>query len=136
MRMSTGEIIMASILRGMGVKFRYNATFHPKRKWQLDFILEPESKKVAIEVEGGTFGPQVICNHCDRPVFTITKEGRKVPIRKPGRHNSGTGYAKDCIKYTEANLLGWKLIRVTTDTLTKNPEMVENFIRRALCLQK
>ena len=63
--------------------------FHPKRKWRFDRAWP--AKKVAIEIEGGTF------------------------VR--GRHTRGIGYAKDCEKYNTAQKLGWKVYRFTTDMI-------------------
>lgn len=60
--------------------------FHESRKWRFD-LAWPE-RKLAVEVEGGTF--------------------------VAGRHNRGAGYEKDCEKYNEAVLAGWTVLRVTT----------------------
>ena len=72
------------------------------RRWRFDYAWP--DKMVALEIEGGIW------------------------IR--GRHVTGLGYEKDCRKYSEAAVLGWKVLRVT-------PEMVENgeamvLLRRAL----
>jgi hypothetical protein len=64
----------------------------PLRQWRLDYAYP--ALGVAIEIEGGT--------------FTHT-EGRAA------RHLTGSGYADDCRKYDVAALLGWIVIRVTTD---------------------
>ena len=55
------------------------------RRWRFDLAFLPH--KVAVEVEGG--------------VWTH------------GRHTRGAGYEADCEKYSEAALLGWKVLRVT-----------------------
>ena len=60
--------------------------FHPKRRWRFDFAW-PE-RKVAVEVEGGTWSD--------------------------GRHTTGSGFEKDCEKYNQATLLGWKVFRFTS----------------------
>ena len=57
--------------------------FHSKRMWRFDFAW-PELM-VAVEIEGGT---------------TIN-----------GAHVRPAGYRKDCQKYNEAALLGWRVIR-------------------------
>ena len=59
--------------------------FHPTRKWRFDFCW-PEHM-LAAEVEGG--------------------------IYSGGRHVRGAGYAEDCVKYNEAALLGWRVLRFT-----------------------
>ena len=63
--------------------------FHPVRMWRFDFAYP--DKKVAIECEGG--------------VWT------------QGRHTRGAHYGQDCDKYNAAVLLGWKVLRYTTNTL-------------------
>src|SRR5262245_30655568 len=61
--------------------------FHDSRNWLFDFAWPDQL--VALEIEGGT------------------------RLAGGGRHNRANGYANDCEKYTEAALLGWKVIRVT-----------------------
>ena len=61
--------------------------FHPSRRFRFDFAWP--DKKAAIEVEGG--------------------------IWNNGRHTRGKGYSEDVIKYNEAALLGWTVLRVTGD---------------------
>lgn len=61
--------------------------FHVKRKWRFDFAW-PELK-IAAECEGGTW--------------------------TRGAHSRGQHYASDCEKYNEAALLGWRVLRFTTD---------------------
>ncbi len=62
-------------------------TFALGRRWRFD--LAWREKKVACEIEGGTWMP----------------EG--------GRHNRGAGFEGDCVKHAEAACLGWIVIRVT-----------------------
>lgn len=61
------------------------------RRWRLDMAW-PE-KMIACEVEGG--------------------------IWTNGRHSRGKGFENDCYKYAEALLLGWQVLRVTTDMIKK-----------------
>lgn len=59
----------------------------PERLFRFDFCWR--DRRVAFEYEGGTWGG--------------------------GRHTSGKGYREDCIKYDEAQLRGWIVIRATVD---------------------
>lgn len=61
--------------------------FHPRRKWAFDFAWP--SLMVGAEREGGTW--------------------------TGGRHVRGKGYEQDAIKYSEAAILGWRVIRFTPD---------------------
>lgn len=75
-------------------KFVKEYVFHPTRKWRFDFALvESRSHplRLAIEIEGGTWS------------------------KSQSRHTSGTGFAEDCVKYNEAVLLRWDVLRFTTD---------------------
>lgn len=134
MAMSEGEKLMAWILTDMKIEYEYDKIFHDIKGWKFDFVID-RSKKIAVEVEGGTFSGIVVCNHCHQKVFVVTKTGKKVYIRRAGRHNSGKGYEEDAKKYREAAILGWKVLRFTTDEVTKNPKMVSETIRRALCMK-
>lgn len=78
-----------------GPELKREYRFHPTRRWRFDFA-EP-SRKIAVEVEGGTF-------------------------KDKSRHTTGEGYAKDCIKYNQATLLSWKVFRLTSDMLANDPE--------------
>ncbi len=59
--------------------------FAPPRRWRFDFAWP--DLLIALEVEGGT--------------------------RTGGRHVRGDGYEKDCEKYNEAAIRGWRILRVT-----------------------
>lgn len=65
----------------------FNVRFHHKRQWKFDFAWN--NRKIAVEIEGGTW--------------------------TGGRHTTGDGFRKDCEKYNEAALLGWLVLRFTTD---------------------
>lgn len=61
--------------------------FHPTRKWRFDKAWPP--LMVSLEIEGATW--------------------------VQGRHTRGKGYENDCRKYNAAQLLGWKVLRATTE---------------------
>jgi hypothetical protein len=65
----------------------FEHTFHPTRKWRFDLAFM--DAKLAVEVEGG------IWNY--------------------GRHNRASSFIKDMEKYNNACLLGWNLLRLSTD---------------------
>jgi very-short-patch-repair endonuclease len=56
-----------------------------ERRWRFDFAY-PE-QKIGIECEGGTWAG--------------------------GRHTRGSGFEKDCEKYNQAAIMGWKVLRFT-----------------------
>lgn len=57
-----------------------------ERMWRFDFAWP--AQKLALEVEGG--------------------------IWTSGRHTRGSGYANDLAKYNRAAMLGWRVLRFTT----------------------
>jgi very-short-patch-repair endonuclease len=65
--------------------------FHPERKWRFD--LAWPDRKLAVEVEGGVYAN--------------------------GRHNRGKGYENDAVKYNQAQLLGWRVLRYSTGQAKK-----------------
>lgn len=63
--------------------------FAPPRRWRFDFAWP--DRMLAVEVEGGTF--------------------------VQGRHSRGKGIEGDAEKYNAATLLGWRVLRFTTDMI-------------------
>jgi len=78
------EVIFARQLKEAGLEFEREYRFHPERKWRLDFA--NRAKMVGFELEGG--------------------------IWARGRHVRGSGFIRDCEKYAEATLLGWRVYRI------------------------
>lgn len=76
--------------------------FKDGRRWRFDYAFPVH--RLAVEVEGGTW--------------------------VDGRHSRGSGFEKDCEKYAEAVILGWRVIRVTTNMI-KDGRAVR-YIERAL----
>ena len=90
-------------IRGLGLsKPIEEFRFHPKRRWRFD--LAWPDRKLAVEIEGGVY------SH--------------------GRHTRGKGFTRDCAKYNEAVILGWRVLRVTTGMVNDGTALT--FIERAL----
>jgi very-short-patch-repair endonuclease len=65
--------------------------FYPPRRWRFDYAFVPEM--IAVEIEGGTWSN--------------------------GRHNRGKGFEADCIKYAHASIMGWRVLRFTSDQVIR-----------------
>lgn len=87
--------------------------FHPERRWRFDFAW-PE-RWLAVEVEGGA-----------RAAKIKLRDGREIT----GHHVHWQGFENDCRKYTEAAILGWRVLRFTTAQINSG-EALET-IERAL----
>lgn len=100
--MSAAEELLSYQLLADGISgWEREYRFHPKRKWRFDFAFlapppsdyhgtdRPWHPNIAVEVEGG--------------------------IWTGGAHTRGKHFMSDCEKYNEATLLGWKVLRFTTD---------------------
>ncbi len=86
MTQSDLEATMDLHLRVAGITgYMREFKWHELRKWRADFAFVPQ--RILLEVEGGTWAR--------------------------GRHTRGSGFEKDCIKYNEAAIQGWTIIRVT-----------------------
>jgi len=83
------ERLILSSLNHAGFNPERNYIFHPTRHWKFDLALPDH--RIAIEYEGG--------------------------IYSNGGHNRGPIYADNCIKYREAALLGWIVLRYTCDDI-------------------
>ena len=81
------EAKLARELKTLKIEFEQEFEFHPKRKWRADFHLV--GKKILVEVEGA--------------------------IWSGGRHTRGKGYLRDLEKYNAATMMGFQVIRFSTD---------------------
>jgi len=81
------EAKLARELKTLKIKFEQEFYFHPERKWRADFHLI--DKKILVEIEGG--------------------------IWSGGRHTRGKGYLGDMEKYNAATMMGFQVIRFSTD---------------------
>lgn len=76
--------------------------FAPPRKWRADFCWP--DRMLIVECEGGTW--------------------------VQGRHSRGQGFAKDTLKYNAAALLGYRVLRFTTEQVRDG--LALDMIERAL----
>lgn len=88
----------------LGVECAKEYRFHPTRRWRFDYAIS--AHKIAVEVEGG--------------VWT------------GGRHTRPKGFIGDVEKYNAATLLGWRVFRVTPDSLYSSATL--NLLRQAILL--
>ncbi|WP_407580990.1 DUF559 domain-containing protein [Acinetobacter pittii] len=84
---SEGEAALVQHLKSHKIGFEKEYKFHPTRKWRADFLIT--GTKILIEVEGG--------------------------IWSGGRHTRGKGYLGDLEKYNEAAMMGFTVLRFSTE---------------------
>ncbi|MDC4620718.1 DUF559 domain-containing protein [Acinetobacter baumannii] len=84
---SVGEVLLATHLRACKIGFEQEYKFHQTRKWRADFLIT--GTKILVEVEGG--------------------------IWSGGRHTRGNGYIGDMEKYNSAAMMGFTVLRFSTD---------------------
>ena len=87
---SVGEATLIQQLRALKIEFVQEFQFHTSRKWRADFHIK--NTKLLIEVEGG--------------------------IWSGGRHTRGKGYLGDMEKYNTATMMGYQVLRFSTDQVT------------------
>lgn len=93
---SVGENLLDVLLKAERISgYDREYQFHPTRRWRFDFAWP--LKMVAVEIEGGVWSN--------------------------GRHTRGKGFIEDCIKYNEATVLGWRVLRVTSDMVRNGTAM-------------
>lgn len=87
-------------------------------------ILDPEMKvgmvpeyKFAIKFTGRRWASDFAWP--DRMLLLEIEGGTELRGRRQGRHTRPQGYEEDCIKYSWASLLGYRLIRVTRGMIIK-----------------
>ena len=98
------ELILESILNELKLWYEKEFRFHKIRKWRFDFAIT--SRMTAIEIEGAVF--------------------------QNGRHTRGKGFSNDCEKYNAAALLGWKVLRYTTNQIKDNPKQIYDDLKTIL----
>lgn len=94
------EAKLAGELKTLKIEFEQEFEFHPKRKWRADFHLV--GKKILVEVEGA--------------------------IWSGGRHTRGKGYLGDMEKYNAATMMGFQVIRFSTDQV-KSGHAIQQIVK-------
>ena len=87
---SVGEAALIQQLRALKIEFVQEFKFHASRKWRADFHIK--NTKLLIEIEGG--------------------------IWSGGRHTRGNGYIGDMKKYNAATMMGFQVLRFSTEQVT------------------
>jgi hypothetical protein len=100
---SVGEETLALQLRVEGIPFHREGKLVPGRNFRFDFVIGIE-KPFAVEVEGG--------------------------IWTGGAHTRGKHFESDCVKYAEAFVAGFPVIRFSVEQVTKGYAI--DAIKRAL----
>lgn len=95
--LSAGEELFALHCTVYGLTPHREHKFQESRKWSFDFAWP--AVKLAVEIEGGT---------------TFGKS----------RHSQGKGFEEDARKYNTAALMGWRVLRFTTE-MVKTAEAID-----------
>jgi hypothetical protein len=98
---SLSRLFLAHWNRNELPKLETEYSFHPTRKWRLDYAL-PELK-IAIEIHGGT--------------------------RQNGRHNRAQGFANDREKMNEAQAMGWFVVELTDVHLHEGQDAMDKYLQ-------
>ena len=103
---------MAFQLKAMKIPFIREFNYLPSMpKVRCDFFFEKAN--LIVEIEGGV---------------TLWVNGKKVR----GRHTSHIGFTKDCIKYNQAVILGYSVMRMTPDHVKSGQALcwIEEFLKK------
>ena len=101
---SVGEAALIQQLKTLKIEFEQEFQFHTTRKWRADFHIK--NTKLLIEVEGG--------------------------IWSGGRHTRGKGYLGDMEKYNAATMMGFQVLRFSTEQVTSGfaIKQIEGLVKR------
>lgn len=109
----------------VGVPAPVMRTQYHFHRWLVD-VADPEGL-VAIELDGGTMGKAIECDHCGhRPVRAVMHRAdgsREVgrELRIGGGHSTGDGARRDREKGNALVLAGWSLFRFTREMIEEDP---------------
>jgi DNA-binding CsgD family transcriptional regulator len=107
-----------------------NFVFHPPRKWAFDRAWPDHH--VAVELEGGSHGPEVHCQNCGSTVRAVKHDGSIGRAIHLGSAHGRDRLTSDGEKYNAASLDGWLLLRFFHDDVYGNPFLMVDTIRHAL----
>lgn len=82
--------------------------FAKPRRFRIDFAWP--DVRLAVEIDGGTYGRTVQCHNCKQTVKQKLKNGRMIAVRLGGRHNS-SGVERDMEKLNLLAAHGWTVLR-------------------------
>jgi len=85
--------------------------FWPGRRYRFDFACE--KWKIAIELQGGTWGNPVKCHRCHSTVMRSTKTGAVYMVREGGRHQNPKALESEYEKLNGAQKMGWRVFLFT-----------------------
>ena len=110
------SLLLETHLKELGLGFQREYQFCPSRKWRADFCLDKDEWEcpVLIEIEGG-----------------ISKHEKFHPEWTKMRHQRAEGFIKDLEKYNTAALLGYRLLRFSTQHVLEG--QAREFLKRWLC---
>lgn len=99
---------LAEALTAAGIVFKRKVKFDVSRNWEADFRIFDRFGigNWLVEVEGGQY--------------------------TRGRHQRPRGYQADCEKYNAAALLGYRVLRFTTEHIERRMDYVIETIRKAI----
>ena len=111
-KFNPAHLLLEKHLKELELDFRREWRFHPLRRWRFDYALGGfvdsqnwEPNHIAIEIEGGTW--------------------------ISGRHSRGKGYEADCIKYSTASMMGFRVLRFTTQQVLRG--IAKAFLKEWIC---
>lgn len=105
--------------------------FHPTRGWEFDRAWP--GQRIAVELEGGAYGPEVRCQNCGSTVRAVRKDGTPgAAVHIGGAHNRFTRFLGDAEKYNAAAVAGWLVLRFVHEDVYAQPFQMVDTIRQAL----
>lgn len=104
------HMLLEKHLKELGLGWISEFRFHDMRRWRFDYLLMGKKAEdghigIAVEIEGA--------------------------IWSRGRHTRGKGYEADCMKYSTAAMMGYRVLRFTTNQVIHG--IAKDFLKEWLC---